>query len=209
MVAGRPRLVATNVTDRTIATATAVPTIAREGAVQRSSMIPTTSEAARYRKGCLRAEKLVRSIQGFTGGEWTVDKGQASIHHLLAMTERPLDLIQQRVNELARSTEAPSDSFLTRRLALEDPEQIRSVIDGMTLSLISYCYHRHPRGENVHEVMERLEGAEPGSEQATELERRADDAAALQIPFIVTLNRLVEEYYDLRRNLEDLLTNSS
>jgi len=35
-----------------------------------------------------------------------------------------------------------------------------------------------------------------------ELEHRADDAAALQIPFIVTLNRLVEDYYSLRRALE-------
>jgi hypothetical protein len=36
------------------------------------------------------------------------------------------------------------------------------------------------------------------------LERRAEEAAALQIPFVVTLNRLLEEYYDLRRSLESL-----
>ena len=89
-----------------------------------------------------------------------------------------------------------------RRLSLDDPEQIRSVIDGLTLSLISYCYHRHPRGENVHEVMEKLESVDVASDEARELEQRADDAAALQIPFIVTINRLVEEYYDLRRQLE-------
>ena len=122
------------------------------------------------------------------------------------MTDRPLDKLLKRVNELARSTEAPEDSFLMRRLSLDDPEQVLSAIDGLTLSLISYCYHRHPRGENVHEIMEKLEGVEPGSEEATELERRADDAAALQIPFIVTLNRMVEEYYNVRRQLEQVLS---
>lgn len=89
-----------------------------------------------------------------------------------------------------------------RRFALDDRDQVQTVIDGMTLSLISYCYHRHPRGENVHEIMERLEAVEPGSAEAADLEHRADDAAALQIPFIVTLNRLLEEYYDLRHRLE-------
>ena len=122
------------------------------------------------------------------------------------MTDRPVDRLLKRVNELARSTEAPPDSFLMRRLSLDDPEQVSSAIDGLTLSLISYCYHRHPRGENVHEVMEKLEGVEPGSEEASELERRADDAAALQIPFIVTLNRMVEEYYIVRRQLEQVLS---
>ena len=118
------------------------------------------------------------------------------------MTGRPLDDLQQRVIEFARATEAPEESFLMRRLSLTDAEQVQSVIDGMMLSLISFCYHRHPRGENVHEVMEKLDSVEPGSDEASELEQRADDAAALQIPFIVTLNRLVEEYYDLRRQLE-------
>jgi hypothetical protein len=113
----------------------------------------------------------------------------------------PEDL-QQKVNEFARATEAPEESFLMRRLALDDADQILSVIDGLTLSLISYCYHRHPRGENVHEIMEQLDRVEPGSPEAAALEHRADDAAALQIPFIVTLNRLVEDYYELRRRLE-------
>ena len=122
------------------------------------------------------------------------------------MTDRPVDKLLKRVNELARSTEATEDSFLMRRVNLDDPEQVLSVIDGLTLSLISYCYHRHPRGENVHEIMEKLEGVEPGSEEATELEHRADDAAALQIPFIVTLNRMVEEYYNVRRELEQAVS---
>jgi len=122
------------------------------------------------------------------------------------MTDRPVDKLVKRVNELARSTEAPEDSFLMRRLSLDDPEQVSSAIDGLTLSLISYCYHRHPRGENVHEIMEKLEGVEPGTAEASELEHRADDAAALQIPFIVTLNRMVEEYYNVRRQLEQVLS---
>jgi hypothetical protein len=53
--------------------------------------------------------------------------------------------------------------------------------------------------------MEQLEAANPGTPAAADLERRADDAAALQIPFIVTLNKLLEEYYCLRGRLESLL----
>ena len=110
--------------------------------------------------------------------------------------------LQRRVFEFAKATEAPAESFLMGRLALDDPDQVHSVIDGLTLALISYCYHNHPRGQNVHEVMEKLDQVEPGSAEAIELEQMADDAAALQIPFIVTLNRLVEEYHHLRVELE-------
>ena len=117
------------------------------------------------------------------------------------MSAGPDDL-QKKVFELAKATEAPEESFLMRRLSLDDADQVQYVIDGLMLSLISYCYHRHPRGENVHEVMEMLERVHPGSSDAAELERRADDAAALQIPFIVTLNKLVEDYYHIRRRLE-------
>jgi hypothetical protein len=117
------------------------------------------------------------------------------------MSAGPDDL-QKKVFELAKATEAPEESFLMRRLSLDDADQVQSVIDGLMLSLISYCYHRHPRGENVHEVMEMLEQVQPGSSEAAELERRADDAAAFQIPFIVTLNKLVEDYYHVRRRLE-------
>jgi hypothetical protein len=112
------------------------------------------------------------------------------------------DDLQKRIVDFARATQAPEESFLMGRLALDDPEQLQSVIDGLTLALISYCYHNHPRGENVHEVMEKLDAAEPGSPEAADLELRADDAAALQIPFIVTLNRLVEDYHHLRVDLE-------
>ena len=117
------------------------------------------------------------------------------------MSAGPDDL-KNRVIQLAKATEAPEESFLMRRLSLDDADQIQSVVDGLTLSLISFCYHRHPRGENVHEVMQKLEGVHPGSPEAEELERRADDAAELQIPFIVSLNNLLEDYYHIRRRLE-------
>jgi hypothetical protein len=114
---------------------------------------------------------------------------------------RPDDL-QQKAIEFARATEVPEDSFLMRWMPLNDADQVQSIIDGLTLALISYSYHRHPRGENVHEVMEKLERVKSGTDEAAELERRADDAAALQIPFIVTLNKLLEDYYHLRLELE-------
>lgn len=117
------------------------------------------------------------------------------------MSAGPDDL-KKKVLELAKATEAPEESFLMRRLSLDDADQVQSVIDGLTLSLISFCYHRHPRGENVHEVMEKLEQVQPDSPEAGELEQRADDAAALQIPFIVTINNLLEDYYHIRRRLE-------
>ena len=112
------------------------------------------------------------------------------------------DDLKKKVLALARATEAPEESFLLRRLSLDDADHVQSVVDGLTLSLISFCYHRHPRGENVHEVMEKLEQVQPGSPEVEELERRADDAAALQIPFIVTINNLLEDYYHIRRRLE-------
>jgi hypothetical protein len=117
------------------------------------------------------------------------------------MSDRP-DNLARKVFEFAKATEAPAESFLMRRLSLDDADQVQEVIDGITLSLISFCYHRHPRGENVHEVMEKLDRVRSGSPEATELEQRADDAAALQIPFIVLLNKLLEDYYHLRRRLE-------
>jgi hypothetical protein len=117
------------------------------------------------------------------------------------MSAGPDDL-PRKVFEFAKATEVPAESFLMRRLSLDDPDQVQSVIDGLTLSLISFSYHRHPRGENVHEVMEMLERVQPGSPESEALEQRADDAAALQIPFIVTLNKLLEDYFHLRRRLE-------
>ncbi len=121
------------------------------------------------------------------------------------MEERQLDDLQLGIITFAKSVEAPEDSFLVRCPLLDEGEVIRSVVDGLTLAFISFCYHRHPRGPNVHEVMEQLETVVPNSSEAQALERRADDAAALQIPFIVTLNKLLEDYYDLRCQLEALL----
>lgn len=112
------------------------------------------------------------------------------------------DDLKRRVIDFAHLTEAPEESFLTGRFSLDEAEQVQSVIDGLTLSLISFCYHRHPRGKNVHEVMEMLHNVAAESAEARKLELEADDAAALQIPFIVTLNKLVEEYYHLRNHLE-------
>jgi hypothetical protein len=121
-----------------------------------------------------------------------------------AMSAAPDDL-PKKIFQFAKATEVPEESFLMKRLSLEDPDQVQEVIDGLMLSLISFCYHGHPRGENVHEVMEKLERVAAGSPEAAALEERADDAAALQIPFIVTLNSLVEDYYHLRRRLEAML----
>ncbi len=115
------------------------------------------------------------------------------------------DDLPKKVFEFAKATEVPEESFLMKRLTLDDADQIQSVIDGLMLALISFCYHGHPRGENVHEVMEKLEQVKAGSPEAAALERRADDAAELQIPFIVTLNNLIEDYYHLRRRLEAML----
>ena len=120
------------------------------------------------------------------------------------MSAGPDDL-PRKIFEFSKATEVPEESFLMKRLSLDDADQVQEVIDGLMLALISFCYHRHPRGENVHEVMEKLEKAQADSPEAAELERRADDAAALQIPFIVTLNNLVEDYYHLRRRLESML----
>ena len=125
-------------------------------------------------------------------------------HDDSAMSAAPDDL-PKKIFEFARATDVPPESFLMKRLSLDDSDQIQEVIDGLMLSLISFCYHRHPRGENVHEVMEKLEQVAAGSSEATELELRADNAAALQIPFIVTLNNLVEDYYHLRQRLEEKL----
>ncbi|HEU4391650.1 MAG TPA: hypothetical protein VFV34_27935, partial [Blastocatellia bacterium] len=61
------------------------------------------------------------------------------------MSKKPVNNLQQRVADFARSTEVQEDSFLFKRFSLDDPDQVQSIIDGLTLSLISYCYHRHPR----------------------------------------------------------------
>jgi len=113
--------------------------------------------------------------------------------------------LQDRIFQFAIQTDVEDDSYLLQPIAFNDPEQIRFCIDGLTLALITYCYHRHPRGENYYEVMQELEKPDlsPGSRR--KLRRRGDAAAAKQIPFIITLNKLLEEYFQLRRALEVLL----
>jgi hypothetical protein len=113
--------------------------------------------------------------------------------------------IQNRILDLAQRLAVPPDSYLLRQLELDDTEKMKLTIDGLTLAFISYCYHKHPRGENVYEVMEQLETVAEGSPAAAALELRAEAAAALEIPFIVRLNDIVEDYFLLRRELESLI----
>jgi hypothetical protein len=112
------------------------------------------------------------------------------------------DDLQKKILYLARRLAVPPDSYLLHRLEFDEPEKIKLCIDGLTLAVISYCYHKHPRGENVYEVMEQVEQHPEGSPEALALETRAEAAAALEIPFIVKLNDLLEDYYIIRRELE-------
>jgi hypothetical protein len=113
--------------------------------------------------------------------------------------------IQDRIFQFAIQTEVEDDSYLLQPLAFDEPEQIRYCIDGLTLAFITYCYHRHPRGENYYETMQELD--KPGISQVIrrKLRRRADTAASKQIPFIITLNKLLEDYTRLRQALETIL----
>jgi hypothetical protein len=119
------------------------------------------------------------------------------------------DQLQERITDLAVRLQVPSDSYLLGGVEFDDPEKLKLCIDGLTLAFISYCYHKHPRGENVYEVMQELEKYPEGSEQAVELETRAETAAALEIPFIVRLNGILEDYYCIRRELEHFILDLS
>jgi hypothetical protein len=110
--------------------------------------------------------------------------------------------LQDRVFNFAIQTDVDDDSFLLQPIPFDDPDQVRYCIDGLTLALITYCYHKHPRGENYYEVMEELERVKPVSAARRQLQKRADEAASKQIPFVISLNKLVEEYYRLRQALE-------
>ena len=120
---------------------------------------------------------------------------------------RAIDLndLQDRIFRFAIETEVPDDSFLLVPIDFGDADQIRYCIDGLSLALVSHCYHRHPRGENVYEVMEELEKTKPRSPARKRIKKRADEAAAKQVPYIIALNDLVESYYSLRHRLEGLL----
>lgn len=113
--------------------------------------------------------------------------------------------LQDRIFQFAIQTDVEDDSFLLQPIAFNDPEQVRYCIDGLTLAFITYCYHRHPRGENYYEVMRELEKANLTAAARRRVQKRADAAAAKQIPFIITLNKLLEEYHSLRQALEEFL----
>ncbi|MEW6736504.1 MAG: hypothetical protein AB1489_34755 [Acidobacteriota bacterium] len=113
--------------------------------------------------------------------------------------------LQKEIVSLARRLSVPSDSYLLNRLDFDDPDQLKLCIDGLTLAFISYCYHKHPRGENVYEVMELIEEKGEHAPDKAELETRAEAAAALEIPFIVKLNGLLEDYYLIRHELEQFI----
>ncbi|MBL8149470.1 MAG: hypothetical protein JNN15_06045 [Blastocatellia bacterium] len=119
------------------------------------------------------------------------------------------DELQKSIYDLAKRLAVPPDSYLLAPTDFSDADQIKMRIDGLTLAFISYCYHKHPRGENVYEVMERLEKEKEGSPEASVLEARAEAAAALEIPFIVKLNDLLEDYYIIRFNLEQFISDTN
>ncbi len=106
------------------------------------------------------------------------------------------------IHKLARELGVENDSFLFAPLNLDDQSLAQTVVDGLTLAFVTYGYHHHPRGENVYELMEKEDGIDPESDEGKDLERRIEEAAALQIPFIVTFNTLLEDYYQIRRRLE-------
>jgi hypothetical protein len=120
-------------------------------------------------------------------------------------TEQTPRELQDRIFQFAIQTDVEDDSYLLQPITFDDPDQIRYCIDGLTLALITYCYHRHPRGENYYEVMRELEKSNLTPAARRKLRSRANAAAAKQIPFIITLNKLLEEYYRLRQVLEELL----
>jgi hypothetical protein len=137
----------------------------------------------------------LRPGEFYVGGEVKVRKNKKQIK----------DELQDRIFRFAIQTDVEDDSFLLQPLSFDDPEQVRYCIDGLTLALITYCYHKHPRGENYYEVMEELERTKSNATARRQLQKRADEAAAKQIPFIISLNKLVEEYYRLRQALEAFL----
>jgi hypothetical protein len=117
----------------------------------------------------------------------------------------PQDELQDRILNFALQTDVDDDSYLLQPLSFDDPEQVSYCVDGLTLALITYCYHKHPRGENYYEVMQELEATKSNAAARRKLRQRADEAAGKQIPFIITLNKLVEEYFRLRQALDAYL----
>ncbi len=117
-------------------------------------------------------------------------------------------LLVHRIHELARALGVASDSFLFNDFTTVDTELVHQIADGLTLAFVTHCYHHHPRGENVYELMALEEQTPPNTAEAIALEARIEQAAAAQIPFVVNTNRLLEDYYHIRRSLDEYLANA-
>ncbi len=107
-----------------------------------------------------------------------------------------------RIHELARALGVDGDSFLLTDFHAPDPDLLHQIADGLTLAFVTHCYHHHPRGENVYELMALEEKTAPNTPEAAALEARIEEAAAAQIPFVVSVNRLLEDYYRIRRQID-------
>ncbi|OYT69945.1 MAG: hypothetical protein CFK52_12515 [Chloracidobacterium sp. CP2_5A] len=107
-----------------------------------------------------------------------------------------------RIHELARALGVEAGSFLLNDFHSADADLVRQIADGLTLAFVTHCYHHHPRGENVYELMALEEKTAPNTPEAAALEARIEEAAAAQIPFVVSVNRLLEDYYRIRRQLD-------
>ncbi|MBX7221335.1 MAG: hypothetical protein K1Y36_15405 [Blastocatellia bacterium] len=112
--------------------------------------------------------------------------------------------LAEDIRSLASELGVESDSFLHHPTNTDDPHYAEQIVDGLTLALVTFCYHKHPRGENVYELMDQMDLIDENSEEAQHLQMRAEEAAALQIPFIVNLNRMLEDYYQIRKKLEEM-----
>ncbi len=126
-----------------------------------------------------------------------------------AGTSPPVTLdesLVNRIHELARALGVASDSFLLSEFAVVDADLLRQIADGLTLAFVTHCYHHHPRGENVYELMALEEKTAPNTPEAAALEARIEEAAAAQIPFVVSVNRLLEDYYRIRYQIDAQLS---
>ncbi|MGQ9898523.1 MAG: hypothetical protein ACUVR8_13340 [Acidobacteriota bacterium] len=112
------------------------------------------------------------------------------------------EALVKRIHDLARALGVASDSFLLSDFLVVDAEFLRQVVDGLTLAFVTHCYHHHPRGENVYELMALEERTPPNTPEAAALEFRIEEAAAAQIPFVVSVNRLLEDYYRIRYQID-------
>jgi hypothetical protein len=116
------------------------------------------------------------------------------------------EALVNRIHNLARALGVSPDSFLLSDFAGADADLLRQIVDGLTLAFVTHCYHHHPRGENVYELMALEEKVTPNTPEAAALEARIEEAAAAQIPFVVSINRLLEDYYRIRCQIDAQLS---